>query len=442
MSWPTVALEKICRIEIGRTPARNEPTYWGDGVPWLSIADMSQGRHLWMTKEQITTLGVKACNCRIVPPGTLVLSFKLSLGKVGVVQRAMATNEAIAALPVLDPSRVSSEYLYWALKQIDYAAGQDRAAKGLTLNKPKLQALRVPLPPLEEQQRIATILDQAEEVRAKRRAAIALLDQLPQAIFLEMFGVKDRSWPSGTVSDAINPVKGSIRTGPFGSQLLHSEFVESGVAVLGIDNAVANEFRWSQRRFITPRKYQQLKRYTVRPGDVLITIMGTCGRCAIVPADIPLAVNTKHLCCITLDTRRCIPEYLHAYFLYHPDSLSYLGQTTKGAVMGGLNMEIIKKLPLSFPPVELQSEYSARVVAIHQTRSANQTALDHLEILLTSLQTRAFGGGHSKQPFTTSRSDEIVKSEGTSDSSAIDRLLEHSREVNADALMAVTFPPK
>ena len=253
--------------------------------------------------------------------------------------------------------------------------------------------ITVPLPPLHEQRRIAAILDQADDLRAKRREALAQLDSLAQSIFLEMFGdVDGKDWAISSVAEIADSAKGAIRTGPFGSQLLHSEFVDDGVVVLGIDNAVGNEFRWGERRFISQKKYEELRRYTVRPGDVLITIMGTCGRCAVVPADIPVAINTKHLCCITLDVAKCLPEFLHAYFLMHPIARKYLEQTAKGAIMDGLNMGIIKAMPVPLVPIELQRDFEVRLKAVQKVRAANQEAFAEIETLFASLQHRAFRG--------------------------------------------------
>ena len=253
--------------------------------------------------------------------------------------------------------------------------------------------IKIPLPPLPEQRRIAEVLDRAEALRAKRSAALAKIDALTQAIFLDMFGDPEaRGWPVATVSEVAHPRRGSIRTGPFGSQLLHSEFVDDGVAVLGIDNAVENEFCWRERRFITEAKYRQLRRYTVKPGDVLITIMGTCGRCAVVPDDIPVAINTKHLCCITLDPEKCLPDFLHAYFLRHPLARRYLERMAKGAIMSGLNMGIIKAMPIPKPPMDLQYKFARRVGSLEKLKTTHRVSLAELDALFDALQHRAFRG--------------------------------------------------
>jgi type I restriction enzyme S subunit len=250
-------------------------------------------------------------------------------------------------------------------------------------------SIKIPLPPLAEQRRIASILDQADELRQKRQQAIEKLDQLLQAEFISKFHQKN--FPAFNVSDLLENEK-SMRTGPFGSQLLHSEFVDEGIHVLGIDNAVQNSFNWAKPRFITEEKYKDLKRYTVKPRDVIITIMGTCGKCAVVPEDIPTAINTKHLCCITLDQRKCNPEFLHSYFLLHPTARNYLESRAKGAIMSGLNMGIIKELPVELPPIEMQNEFSKLKQKVILQKTLMIEELSKLNELFQSLQNQAFSG--------------------------------------------------
>ncbi len=267
------------------------------------------------------------------------------------------------------------------------------------LSAKTVREIEIPLPhkngkpDLAEQKRIAAILDKADAIRRKRQQALRLTDDFLRSVFLDMFGDPEgQGWTMTTVEQMALSEKGSIRTGPFGSQLLHSEFVDSGIAVLGIDNAVTNHFAWGKPRFITEEKYSELERYTVHPGDVLITIMGTCGRCAVVPDEIPTAINTKHLCCITLDHEKCLPAFLHAYFLMHPIARRYLALHSKGAIMEGLNMGIIKGLPVPKAPMSLQREFIRLVNkrSVMTTRLATQAGTT--DNLFSSLQQRAFRG--------------------------------------------------
>ena len=302
---------------------------------------------------------------------------------------------------VLRPHRSTllDRWLIYFLNYSDLA----EFVSGLTvpkLNQGSLREIPIPFPPPDEQQRIVALLDEAFEPLATAKANAEQNLQNASALFesqLEsVFSQPGEEWTEATVEEIAAPSKGAIRTGPFGSQLLHSEFVDEGIAVLGIDNAVSNEFRWGKDRFISQEKYLQLERYTVYPGDVLITIMGTCGRCAVVPDDIPTAINTKHICCITLDKAKCLPEYLHIYFLHAPGSREHLAKHAKGAIMEGLNMGIIKELPVYLPPIHAQAEIimearDFRRGAQHLT-SIYERKLAALEDLKTSLLHQAFNG--------------------------------------------------
>ena len=323
-----------------------------------------------------------------------VLSGKTALCGQLLSGKIVASNFLLRLRPIRE--RVVPKYLWYYLNS-PYSKAFVKTIVGTT-TYPNLKwdlysKHPVPLPRLGEQERIVAILDKADLLNEKRSESLAKLDRLRQSIFLNMFGdVPSTGWDITDIVGVAKQGNGSIRTGPFGSQLLHSEFTSEGVAVLGIDNAVANEFRWGQRRFISEAKYRQLTRYTVRSGDVLITIMGTCGRCAIVPDDIPRAINTKHLCCITLDRKKCLPTFLHAYFLQHPIARKYLAQTAKGAIMSGLNMELIKAMPIPLPPLELQHEFERQIRILETLKLKQGRSLTKIEELFISLQQRAFGG--------------------------------------------------
>ncbi|MEV7428313.1 restriction endonuclease subunit S [Nocardioides sp. NPDC092400] len=293
----------------------------------------------------------------------------------------------------VDPARTDAGYAFHFLRTRRFLNEIAPFVRGATIKNLSVEAafgaVDMPTPPLAEQRRIAAILDHADAVRAKRRKVLTRLDALAQSKFQSQFADVPAST---TVDEVALPVKGSIRTGPFGSQLLHSEFVDEGVAVLGLDNVVGNQFRWASRRYITEEKYAKLARYTVHPGDVLISIMGTTGRCVVVPDAIPTAINTKHICAVTPDPNRVDPEFLRAVFLWHPEARAHLRRQTKGSIMDGLNMGIIKSMPVPRPGIEAQRAFAVSVSAIAQQQQRVMRAASKDDQLFASLQSRAFRG--------------------------------------------------
>lgn len=177
--WPMVRLGDVCEISIGKTPARKNPEYWGKGHPWLSIRDMNQGRSLSATAEQITDLAVRETSPRLCEPGTVLFSFKLSIGKVGIAQIPLYTNEAIAAFVPLEAKTLLNEYLFHALQYFGSNLEGQRAVMGQTLNKASLSQITIPLPPLDEQRRIAAILDAVAESIAAVKSQLAELSAIP-----------------------------------------------------------------------------------------------------------------------------------------------------------------------------------------------------------------------------------------------------------------------
>lgn len=181
-----------------------------------------------------------------------------------------------------------------------------------------------------------------------------------------------------------------MRTGPFGSDLLHSEFVDSGIAVIGIDNAVHNEFTWGERRYITPEKYQKLKRYTLYPGDVIITIMGTTGRSAVIPEDIPPAINTKHLVAISLNTNLANPDFISYSLHSNPEIIRQIVKQGRGAIMTGLNLGIIKDLKFKLPPIELQNRFAEIIRDTGVLKQKMYSQLSQLDLQSQSLMQKSF----------------------------------------------------
>ena len=183
--WKKVKLGDIFNLQMGKTPLRENKLYWNKGeYNWISISDMNfSEKYVSFTKEKITELAVKECGIKIIPKNTVIMSFKLSIGKVKIVNDDIYSNEAIMAFIPKENIPINKNFLYYSLKSIKWNEGINKAVKGLTLNKALISQKEIFLPNLAIQQEIASNLDSIADFLDLRRKQLNYLKELNKSLF-------------------------------------------------------------------------------------------------------------------------------------------------------------------------------------------------------------------------------------------------------------------
>jgi len=381
--WTTAALGELCEITIGRTPSRAEPSYWDGPHPWLSIADMGSSAAIDRTKEGVTDDAAAKAAGRLVPAGTVVLSFKLSIGKVGVTARPMFTNEAIAALQPrtnnLDPG-----YLSYQLRNLDLAASANRAAMGGTLNKKTLAEIPLALPPLDEQRRIAALLDHVDALRTRRRQYVSESSKLLDSLFWSLFG--DPLDPANPLPRKEIGSIGSILTGNSPSRSIAENFGEH-IEWIKTDNIVPGQLQPTPAAERLSETGASKARIVPENSVLVACIAGSrssIGRAAL--TDREVAFNQQINAIIPTEVA---PRFLHAQLTIAPELVR---SRSTGGMKGLVNKSSFSAIEILNPPRDAQDEFAIRAERLDRVRLAAVCHLAELDALFASLQARAFAG--------------------------------------------------
>ncbi|MED8922972.1 restriction endonuclease subunit S, partial [Escherichia coli] len=287
MSWPMISLGELVDIKGGGTPDKNNSEYWNGDIPWASVKDFKKNV-LDSTLDSITLLGVRNSATSVIPAGNIIVPTRMALGKVAINTIDLAINQDLKALFIKDNDVVDRNYLFrWLESQSSLIESEGKGAtvKGITL--PFLKGLNVPIPPINEQKRIAAILGKAEDIRQKREQAIKLADDFLRAKFLEMFGTPANNihrFPKGTIRDLVDSVN-------YGTSAKAS--IDSGeYPILRMGN-ITYQGRWD----FTDLKYLDLSvkekdKFLVKEGDLLFNRTNSkelVGKTAVYEEDRPMA---------------------------------------------------------------------------------------------------------------------------------------------------------
>lgn len=382
MKWPLVKLQELVEINIGRTPSRDNSDYWGEGLPWLSIRDMNQGKTLNKTAEQITALAVQEAKCKIAKKGTVLFSFKLSIGKVGIAHVDMFHNEAIAAMPIKLGVELCTEYLYFALMQIDSTKSTDRAVMGATLNKKKMAELKIPLPPLETQKQIATVLEKADQLRKDCQQMEQELNSLAQSVFIDMFGDVTE------MEDLSNHLE-FITSGSRGWAKYYSN---SGRRFIRSLDVQMNHIGEVDIAYVQPPSGKETERTKVQSGDVLLTITGSrIGRVSWVPQDFGDAHISQHVALLRLKDL-LLPEFLSYFMSLKGYGQRQIAKSQYGQTKPGLKLDHIKAFSIPKITLEKQQEFVDYMYKLTLVISDNKKQLKETGLNFNALMQKAFKG--------------------------------------------------
>ena len=344
-----------------------------------------KSREISKTKERITDAAIAEAKPRLVAPGTVLFSFKLSVGKVSVTQVPLYTNEAIAALYIRRPDELDTQYLARALVSLNFRGDGNRAVMGMTLNRPMLEAIRIPLPPLPEQRRIASILDQAADAKVAAEDMVTGVDELIASRYIELFEV-GYSWPEELVGEMLEiPLRNGVSPSTNGSYTGE---------VLTLSAVTQGRFDPDARK--TALFERPLGGNSVKQGELLIC-RGNGNRNLVGRGEI--ATESMHDVGFpdTMIAARFRPTQLAAAYVqsvwHRPNVRRQIdagARTTNGTFK--VNQQTLESIVIPVPPLDLQSQFGEFVDHATELRAAYVLRARLLDELFASLQHRAFTG--------------------------------------------------
>lgn len=385
-----VRLGDIASIVSGGTPKSAVSDYWGGNIQWVTPADLSNlaGAYISTTPRTLTESGLRNSSAVILPPGSVLLSSRAPIGHVAITSAPMATNQGFKSLvPLRD--RAEPKYLYYWLranKALLQSLGNGATFK--ELSKAAVERVEVPLPPLEEQRRIAALLDHADTLRVKRRQMLTHMRSLNQSLFMSMFGEPDKAAEMVSFGDIA-----SLRGGR--NLVAEDSGADTPYRVLKISAVTSGQFRSSESKPL-PWDYRPPADHIVRAGDLLMSRANTAELVGAVAHVDQVAGN------LVLPDKIWRFEWhdtasnatFYRVLLQTPAIRRRISRMASGTGGSMKNVSKTKLAHLKLPAVSFaeQRDFATQIEKIEVQRNNAERALALEDELFASLQWRAFRG--------------------------------------------------
>jgi type I restriction enzyme S subunit len=391
--WDKVKIGDIFQVTSGGTPSRDKPEYYvGGTIPWVKTGDL-KGKFANHPDEYITTEALKNSSAKIFPKDTVLLAmYGATIGACSILPFEAATNQACGAL--LPSTKCDVNFLYYFLKSIK----SELINKGVGGAQPNISGgiikeLQIPLPPLATQQKIAAILDAADELRQKDKALVAKYDELTQALFLDMFGdpiTNPKGWEKRKLNEFLEVLVdvGSNGGNDWVSANIKMKDEEDYAIMIRTVNLNLNNFN-NNLKYVSEETYNLFKKTKVYGGEIIMNKIGSAGNFWLMP-------NLNRPVSLGLNQLMMTFKNLEKMFFYHYFSTDFgkkvINSKLNGATTKSITKTALRDLDILFPPIKLQNQFAERVKIIEEQKSTAQTSALKSEELFNSLLQKAFNG--------------------------------------------------
>jgi type I restriction enzyme, S subunit len=396
--WPVKSLGELCTVVNGGTPKSKVSEYWGGEVNWITPAEMGKMTtpYIGTTNRKITELGLQKSSAKLFPPHSVILSTRAPIGHLAINTSSMSTNQGCKTL--IPNDELNHKYLYYFLyfnKELLDSLGSGTTFK--ELSGKNLKSVKIPVPPLKEQQRIVSILDEAFQNIENRSSQVEHKlhngKNMFQSVMANIFSQKGEGWDEKTLSEVCEDFKKDIVDGPFGSNLKREHYTEEGVPVLKIQNIKAFEIKLHKMDYVSEEKAEELKRHSFQKGDIIMTKLGN-------PLGVSAIVEELDKGIIVADLVRIRAQKINTKFLCYqlnsPKIKAHINSLQKGTTRPRVRITIVRDIPIVIPPLAEQQRIVNKLDSLSDSiallEDNHRSEIESLVELKQSILQEAFSG--------------------------------------------------
>jgi type I restriction enzyme S subunit len=409
--WEIKRLGDVCETGAGGTPLKTHKDYYEGGtIPWLLSGEVSQGE-IFEAKNFITEKGLKNSSAKLFPPNTvLVAMYGATAGQVGILRFEAATNQAVCG--ILPNDKTIPEYLFYCfLEKKEELVAQAVGGAQPNISQIKIKNTKIPLPPLPEQQRIVSILDEAFAAIAKAKAnaelnlknAKELFESYLQGVF------ENGNWETKTIQELTKVINGYA----FASK----DFKPTNtIKSIKITNVGVKEFVEETDNYLPEKFKDTLKEVQVKEGNIVIaltrTIISAGLKVAVVPASYDGALVNQRVAALVPNEKLANQSFLY-YFLTTNGVAKYVLAHVNTLMQPNLSINDLKNLPVPCPSIKEQQTVVRQLDALRaesqKLEAVYQKKIDDLEELKKSILQKAFSGQLSESGLAGLKDEQDLK---------------------------------